>query len=141
MRQIRSVASAAVVVALGGVVPAAGGATPSHRGATAVRAVPAVRSVSQSSGPGIPHPLDGGVLFTAPGVTLAPDRLLIRFRPAASQTAEARIRESAGASLLRAYHLVPGLQLLRVEHGRVLSAAAALSRNPEVEYAVPDLYV
>jgi subtilisin family serine protease len=86
----------------------------------------------------------------APGVTLAPppaqplvsNGLLVRFRRGTSAARERRLRGSLGANLARSYKLVPGLQLLRTGRRRAarraLDAAAAISRDPSVLYAIPN---
>lgn len=88
------------------------------------------------------HPFTGGVLTTGPGVTIAPNRLLVRFRTGISATTETQVRDSMGATLMRAYHLVPGLELVKVASGpgpKALDAVASLSRNANVLYATPDV--
>jgi len=75
-----------------------------------------------------------------PGETIAPDRLLVRFRSGASAAQEAQVRHSMGATLARSYHLVPGLELLTTSSTRsALDTVAALSHDPDVRYATPDV--
>jgi subtilisin family serine protease len=88
------------------------------------------------------HPFTGGVLSTGPGVTVAPNRVLVRFRSGVSAAREAQVRHSMGATLMRAYRLVPGLELVKVGPGsgpKALDAAASLAHNPSVRYATPDI--
>jgi subtilisin family serine protease len=88
------------------------------------------------------HPFTGGVLTTGPGVTVAPNRLLVRFRTGVSAAQEARVRHSMGATLMRDYHLVPGLELVKVASGpgpKALDVVASLSRDANVLYATPDV--
>ena len=86
------------------------------------------------------HRVAGGV-FTDPDRAIAhPDRLLVRFRGGVSKTEEAEVRQSVGVKPMRSYHLVPRLKLLTVASDEsVPEAVAALSRNPDVEYATPDV--
>jgi thermitase len=102
-----------------------------------------VPSVSPGASPSANvHPFTGGVLTTAPDVTLAPSRLLVRFRTGVSPAHEAQVRHSMGVTLVRAYHLVPGLELVKVASGpgpETLDAVASLSRNANVLYATPDV--
>lgn len=104
---------------------------------------PPVQSVSLGASPSASaHPFTGGVLTTGPGVTVAPNRLLVRFHTGVSATQEAQVRHSMGATLMRAYHLVPGLELLKVGSAsgpKALDAVASLSRNANVRYATPDV--
>jgi subtilisin family serine protease len=87
-----------------------------------------------------------GDLPNAPGAVDAPQfgagaaaqdyaegRLLARFQPGAQRAA---IAAAHGASFEREIAL--GIAMLRVQPGRELQVAAALSRNPGVEWAEPD---
>jgi subtilisin family serine protease len=92
---------------------------------------------------GTAHPFRGGVFDAGPGVTIEPDRLLVRFRTGVSATQEAQVRRSMGGTLVRSYRLVPGLELVRVPRAgpgpEVLDAVASLSHNAAVRYATPDV--
>ncbi|MDX6480556.1 MAG: trimeric autotransporter adhesin [Gaiellaceae bacterium] len=83
-----------------------------------------------------------GVMAIARGTSVVPHRVLVRFRagtPAATRIAARADVEATGST---AYHLVPRLELLHLPRGQsVVSAIAALSRDPRVEYAVPDVIV
>jgi subtilisin family serine protease len=68
--------------------------------------------------------------------------VVVRFRSAVGLAARSAAVANVDASVETAYHLVPGLELLRLPAGQsVGSAVAALSRDPRVKYAVPDLIV
>ena len=83
---------------------------------------------------------DPGSPVTAPAASFAPDRVLVRFRSGASAAAEKQARSSAGATLVRSYRLVPGLELLKVAPVHAApSALAAIARDPEVLYATRDV--
>ncbi|HUF69602.1 MAG TPA: S8 family serine peptidase [Longimicrobiales bacterium] len=68
------------------------------------------------------------------GVDFVEGRLLARFRPG---VAEPAVAAAAGASIER--DLVLGIRVLSVPAGRELAIAGALSNNPNVEFAEPDL--
>ncbi len=95
---------------------------------------------SVTGGPAAAVPFAAGKRVVAAGIRPHPERLLVRFRSDVSPTEAARARTSAGATLVRSYQLVPGLELVRISPGQGgVEAAAALSRDPAVRYAVPDL--
>jgi len=97
-------------------------------------------ATSGSVQPLVPHPVAGGVNFTAPGDTIASDRLLVRFRVGMSGPREAAARTTVDATRVSDYQLVPRLEVLKLAPGQdAVAAAAELSRDPSVEYAVPDL--
>jgi subtilisin family serine protease len=76
------------------------------------------------------------------GTTLVPRRVLVRFRSSITARARAHAASAVKASVQTVYHLVPGLELLRLPAGSSMErAVAALSRDPRVQYAVPDLAV
>ena len=84
----------------------------------------------------------GGVMQVPPGTTVVPGRVLVRFRAGITLRARSAAVSNAEASVETAYHLVPRLELVRLPPGSsVASAVAAFSRDPRVEYAVPDLRV
>ncbi len=86
--------------------------------------------------------MPGGVLLVPPGTTLVPGRVLVRFRPGVALSARSEAVSHVNASVETAYSLVPRLELLRLQGtSTVESAVAALSRDPRVQYAVPDLSV
>ena len=71
-----------------------------------------------------------------------PHRLLVRFRAGTETATRIADRADVQTTGTTAYHLVPRLELLRLPPGQsVASAVAALSRDPGVEYAVPDIVV
>ena len=83
-----------------------------------------------------------GVMRTAPGTSVVPHRVLVRFRARTQTATRMAARAGVEASVATAYHLVPRLELLRLPPGQsVADAIAALSRDPRVEYAVPDVVV
>jgi len=83
-----------------------------------------------------------GVLRIPPGTTVVPDRMLVRFRPGVTVSARSDAVSDVDASVGTAYRLVPRLELVRLPAGSsVVSAIAVLSRDPRVQYAVPDLAV
>ena len=83
-----------------------------------------------------------GVMRTPPGTSVVPHRVLVRFRTGTQPVTRMAARADVEASVATAYHLVPRLELLRLPAGQsVAGAVAALSRDPRVEYAVPDLVV
>ncbi len=77
-----------------------------------------------------------------PGTTVVPHRVLVRFRAGTGLTARRAARADIQATVTTAYHLVPRLELLHLAPGQSVAAAvAALSRDPGVQYVVPDLAV
>ncbi len=83
-----------------------------------------------------------GVMTIPPGTSVVPHRVLVRFRAGTETATRVAARADVEATVASAYHLVPRLELLRLPPGQsVASAVAALSRDPRVEYAVPDLVV
>ncbi len=83
-----------------------------------------------------------GVMQVPSGTSIVPGRVLVRFRAGVGLGARSDAVSDVDASVAIAYHLVPGLELLHLGAGSsVMRAVAALSRNPDVEYAVPDLAV
>ncbi len=83
-----------------------------------------------------------GVLRVPPGTTVVPGKVLVRFRPGVASSARSAAVSRIDASVGIAYSLVPRLELLRLAPGSsVVGAVAALSRDPRVQYAVPDLAV
>ncbi len=83
-----------------------------------------------------------GVWQVPPGTTIVPGRVLVRFRAGVSLRARSNAVSDVSASVGTVYHLVPGLELLHLVAGSsVASAVAAISRDPRVQYAVPDLAV
>lgn len=115
---------------------------------TGVRAVGLERGVvrrravlaSHTRGPAVAVPFAEGDRVTVAGAVVRPERLLVRFRGNVSAAQAAQVRRSTGATLMRSFQLLPGLELLRTSSGRTgLETAAALSRNPAIRYAVPDL--
>ena len=88
------------------------------------------------------QPLTSGGGAVGAGETVEPGLALVRFRDGASATAEAQVRSSMGASVLRSYHLVPGLELIKLQsasRSQTLDALAALAHEPGVLYATPDV--
>ena len=84
----------------------------------------------------------GGVMRIPPGTTVVPHRVLVRYRADAGLATRMADRVEVNAARARAYSLVPRLALLHLPPGQsVTGAVAALSRDPSVEYAVPDLAV
>ena len=82
-----------------------------------------------------------GVYRTPPGVSFAPDRVLVKFRAGASGMQKVSAVQSVDASVGQAFMLVPGLQLLELSkagRANVVDAAATLAQRPDVEYAMPD---
>jgi len=104
---------------------------------------PGLPGVSSGESPGGDAVLaPGGVLRVPPGTTVVPGRVLVRFRPGFALRARSAALSRVDASVGTAYHLVPRLELLHLPAGTsVLSAIASLSRDPQVQYAVPDLAV
>jgi hypothetical protein len=101
---------------------------------------PAVESRDPAAQAGV-FPFPGGVYRTPPGVSFAPDRLLVKFRDGASPVQTIAARQSISASLDREVKLVPGLQVLRLRGSResdVIAAVAAMKGRADVEYATPD---
>ena len=83
-----------------------------------------------------------GVMGTPPGTSVVPHRVLVRFRAGTKTATRIAARADIETTGTTAYHLVPRLELLRLPPGQsVVGAVAALSRDPGVEYAVPDLEV
>src|SRR5664280_144730 len=84
----------------------------------------------------------GGIMRVPAGTRVVPHRVLVRFRAGAKQTARLSAREGIDASVAASYDLVPRLQLLSLPSDRsVASAVSELSRDPNVQYALPDLEV
>ncbi len=122
--------------AIGGPAVAGGSAQP------AVGEGDAPLTASSASPPSSGIPYSDGVIAGGKATTVEPKELLVRFRDHVAAGQQARARSSAGATLVRAYKLVPGLQLLRTSSAaRGAAAAAALSSEASVQYAVPDLLV
>ncbi len=72
----------------------------------------------------------------------APDRVLIRFRPAATKEQQQQLRATTGASKVKEFRIVQGLQLLRLPAGvRLADALRQYRRSPNVLYAEPDYKV
>ena len=70
------------------------------------------------------------------------ERLLVRFKPGATQHAkQSAHRAFRGAKVLHTYRRQAGLELIEVPDGKVREALAAYRRNPNVEYAEPDLVI
>jgi Subtilase family/Divergent InlB B-repeat domain/PASTA domain len=143
-----------VLVVAGFLVGAGAAASPGRASSSTLahsRPVPLVPATSGSRAPAASpaglgydspssvHPVEGAVVNTTSGETFASDRLLVRFRAGVTQARETQARQSADASLLRSYHLVPRLELLKVRSGQAFTAAAVLSRKANVAYAVPDV--
>ncbi len=83
-----------------------------------------------------------GVMQIPPGTTVVPHRVLVRYRPGTAPATRMAERADVGATRATGYRLVPRLELLHLARGQsVAGAVAALSRDPRVEYAVPDLAV
>ena len=83
-----------------------------------------------------------GIMRVPPGTVVVPNRVLVRFRAGSRPASQLAARASISASVADAYSLIPRLQLLRLPPGRsVASAVSELSRDPSVQYAVPDLAV
>lgn len=79
---------------------------------------------------------------TPPGTSIVPHRVLVRFRAGTGTESRIAARADVEPTGTTAYHLVPRLELLRLPPGQsVADAVAALSRDPGVAYAVPDLVV
>ena len=77
-----------------------------------------------------------------PGTSVVPHRVLVRFRAGTQPATRIAARAGVNATGTTAYDLVPRLELLRLPAGQsVAGAVAELSRDPRVEYAVPDLLV
>lgn len=105
----------------------------------AVAREPSDRRASDPAAAAGVHTYKDGVYRTPPGVSFAPDRLLVKFRGGISAVTQATARQSIEAAVEREFKLVPGLQVLRLRAGRdVIAAVAELSRRPDVEYAMPD---
>ncbi len=75
-------------------------------------------------------------------VPYAANRILVRFRPGAADVPRADVRAATGATFVRAYATVPGLQLLELPSGvGVADALARYRARPDVLYAEPDYEV
>jgi subtilisin family serine protease len=84
----------------------------------------------------------GPSVAASDGVVRELNRVFVRFTGGTSGERRARFRRSLGARVVRAYGLVPGLQLLEVPGpGNAASSARSLARSQHstVSYAVPDV--
>jgi len=75
-----------------------------------------------------------------PDLPYSPIGVLVRFDPAASESARGQARAAIAGTLNTRYRLVPGLELIETELG-VARALSILQRLPFVEYAEPDYLV
>lgn len=111
-------------------------------GAIAVPAKAAEPTPSQGTDPASEagtYFFEDGVYRTPPGVSFAPDRLLVKFRPRTTLKDQAGALQSVDAAVDTTSRLVPGLQVLTIHGGGdVIAAVAELSRRSDVEYAMPD---
>jgi len=73
-------------------------------------------------------------LSFAPADPYVPGRVLVRFKPGANAQG---IIQGAGAEFAR--DMVLGIKILKVPEGAELRVVQALSKNPNVEFAEPDL--
>jgi len=70
------------------------------------------------------------------------ERILVRWKPGTPRAAIQRANDPVkGRALLKEYHVVDGLQLVRVRSGDVAGALADYRANPNVLYAEPDFVV
>ncbi len=71
-----------------------------------------------------------------------PQRLLVRFKPHRAAAAKtAAHRAAADAEVLKEYHLVPELTLVKVPPARLAEALKSYAADPNVMYAEPDVEV
>jgi subtilisin family serine protease len=82
----------------------------------------------------------GALLQQNPDLPYSPIGVLVRFSPAASESARGQARAAIAGTLNTRYRLVPGLELIETELG-VERALSILQRSPFVEYAEPDYIV
>ncbi|HYX67828.1 MAG TPA: S8 family serine peptidase, partial [Terriglobales bacterium] len=76
------------------------------------------------------------------GPKYRPDSLLVLFRKGVTSQSMASAHAAVGASVVRAYRIVPGLQRVQLPKGTNLaSALRAYRHNPAVQYAEPDYRV
>ena len=74
--------------------------------------------------------------------TYHPERLLVRFRSGVGRGGRQAAHEAAAAKgVLREYHIVSGLQLVKVAKDKLPSALAVYQNHPDVLYAEPDYIV
>jgi len=73
---------------------------------------------------------------------LAADGLIVKFRSSTSQSSLAHALSTSGLRSVESFDLVPGLTHVRTIAGETIqSTLAAISSNPNVEYAEPNYYV
>ena len=76
------------------------------------------------------------------GPKYRPGSLLVRFRKGVTSKAMSSAHAAVGASVVRAYRIVPGLQRVQLPAGASLARAlSAYRHNPAVQYAEPDYRV
>ena len=76
------------------------------------------------------------------GPKYRPGSLLVRFRKGVTSKAMSSAHAAVGASVVRAYRIVPGLQRVQLPAGGSLARALrAYRHNPAVQYAEPDYRV
>jgi len=83
---------------------------------------------------------DKSALETNPGLTSVPNSILVKFRQNSSTQARNQAIAAAGASQVRDLGLVEGLVHIRSQ-APLNNVIAALSANPQVEFAEPDYVV
>ncbi len=94
--------------------------------------------VSQARQEATVHARASAALLANPTLVRNPFAVLVKFKPAATNTMRDHARAMSGTSTLRQYSLVPGLELVQVS-GPPESAVAALKAMPGVEYAELDV--
>jgi serine protease len=85
----------------------------------------------------ITHAKTVAALEANPSLQRNPFAVLVRFRPGASNAARAGARAAAGATTIRRYRIVPGLELVRTTQSPE-ATIAALRASPAVAYAELD---
>lgn len=88
----------------------------------------------------VTHAQAVAALEADPTLRFNPFAVLVKFRPGASDAARAGARAAAGATTLREYRIVPGLELVRTALAPE-AAVAVLRASPGVEYAELDYVV
>jgi subtilisin family serine protease len=74
-----------------------------------------------------------------PSAKYVPGQLLVRFRSQAGADSIANVKASVGARTLRVFPFLPGLQLLQLQPGAsVTAAASAFATSSDVRYAQPN---
>ena len=102
-----------------------------HTFAQSASNIPAIRIRTQT-----------GVVERTPGPKYRPNRILVRFKQGTPRQAMQAIHQALGASVVREFQTVRGLQVVRVAQGTsVQEALQQYRRNSNVLYAEPDYIV